>query len=227
MLADSFSVRITIASTPPSKAIVPGPASIEVPTPTATTSTILAVPAESAVVALPSSPRATELVPPLRIQPKADEASLDDILLPRALPPGSAAADIKFNINPKLTVDQIAQVDSVLRKHMHAFAAQSHLPPSESPNVEHAIHLNNPHPVKQAAYRQSPAKSAMVEKTTAELLARGLIQESSSPWSSPIVLVPKPDGEWRQCIDYRKVNARWTLGRYRCRRRGHDVAHTH
>ena len=30
---------------------------------------------------------------------------------------------------------------------------------------------------------------------------------SCSPWASPIVMVRKPNGKWRMCIDYRKLNA--------------------
>ena len=39
------------------------------------------------------------------------------------------------------------------------------------------------------------------------LLEHGFAKPSKSPWSSPCLLVPKPDGTFRFCTDYRKVNA--------------------
>ena len=39
-----------------------------------------------------------------------------------------------------------------------------------------------------------------------DLLQQGIIEESESPWASPIVMVPKSDGTLRLCTDFRKVN---------------------
>ncbi len=46
----------------------------------------------------------------------------------------------------------------------------------------------------------------MVQQKVDELL-QGVIQESQSPWNSPLCLVPKKDGSYRPVIDFRKVNA--------------------
>ncbi len=46
-----------------------------------------------------------------------------------------------------------------------------------------------------------------VKKELEELEESGIIERSSSPWSSPLVPVRKPDGGVRLCVDYRKLNA--------------------
>jgi hypothetical protein len=49
-------------------------------------------------------------------------------------------------------------------------------------------------------------KRQALEDEVKKLQDRGLIERSSSPWSSQVVMVQKKDGSWRMCVDYRKLN---------------------
>ena len=53
-----------------------------------------------------------------------------------------------------------------------------------------------------------------IEEQCEELEKLGVLEESMSPWNSPIVPVRKPDGRLRMCIDYRKLNERTVKDRF-------------
>lgn len=72
--------------------------------------------------------------------------------------------------------------------------------------VQHKIRVIQTEPIKQRYYPVSPAKQAIINCELDKMLELGVIEKSSSGWSSPILLVPKPDKSWRFCVDYRKVN---------------------
>ena len=61
-------------------------------------------------------------------------------------------------------------------------------------------------PIKQSPYRLNPIKKKHLQDEVQYLLKNNFIEPSQSNWSSPCVLVPKPDGSYRLCTDYRKVN---------------------
>ncbi|WP_449262117.1 hypothetical protein, partial [Escherichia coli] len=56
------------------------------------------------------------------------------------------------------------------------------------------------------AYRTNPQKTKEIESQVKELLEKGWVQESLSPCVMPVLLVPKKDGTWRMCTEYRAIN---------------------
>lgn len=61
-------------------------------------------------------------------------------------------------------------------------------------------------PIKQRYYPISPALQKDVNEELEKMLADDIVEPSSSPWASPIVMIKKSDGRWRFCVDYRALN---------------------
>jgi len=79
------------------------------------------------------------------------------------------------------------------------------LPPDR--DVEFRIDLKpGTAPVSRRAYRMPPKELAELKMQLQELLDKGFIQPSSSPWGCPAIFVKKKDQTLRLCVDYRPLN---------------------
>ena len=62
-------------------------------------------------------------------------------------------------------------------------------------------------PVNQKHFILNPTRTKELNRQIEILLQHGLVRLSNSPWASPAFVIPKPDGNFRLCVDYRVVNA--------------------
>lgn len=72
--------------------------------------------------------------------------------------------------------------------------------------LTHVINLKDSSPIKQVPRRIPIQMRNEVNKIIEEMKDQGVIEESQSPWTSPVVLVKKKDGTIRFCVDFRKLN---------------------
>ena len=70
----------------------------------------------------------------------------------------------------------------------------------------HKIDVGDTSPIKQRHYPVSPAIQKLMYKEVDRMIELGVIEESHSGWSSPIVLVRRSNGKARLCLDSRSVN---------------------
>ncbi|CAF1402909.1 unnamed protein product [Rotaria sordida] len=99
---------------------------------------------------------------------------------------------------------QQQQLQQLLWKHGKLFDIRQ--PSIIKATVHHAIETGTHPPIYTPPYRVSYKDEQRQREEIDKLLEQGIIEESTSPWSSPIVLVRKKDSSVRFCIDFRKLN---------------------
>jgi hypothetical protein len=73
--------------------------------------------------------------------------------------------------------------------------------------IEFAIELvPSTTPIFKRPYRMVANQLVELNEQLQELLDKGYIHPSASPWRAPIIFVPKKDGTQRMCVDYRSLN---------------------
>lgn len=120
------------------------------------------------------------------------------------------------SFHPSIAADlpstQRSELLALLRDFRSSFdCAQPSL--GRTTSVTHHIDTGSHAPLRQRPYRVSAAERRIINEQVDDMLTRGVIQPSQSPWSSPVVLVRKKDGSIRFCVDYRRLNK---ITRTRC-----------
>lgn len=73
--------------------------------------------------------------------------------------------------------------------------------------VHHRIDTGDNPPQRTRCYRYPPRAKQEIDKQIDDMLEAGIIEPSESMWGAPIVLVKKKSGEFRMCVDFRKLNS--------------------
>ena len=73
--------------------------------------------------------------------------------------------------------------------------------------VQHQVDTGDHPPIKQPVRRVLFVYRDKIGELVADMEKQGVVEPSTSLWASPVVLVPKKDGQYRFCIDYRRLNS--------------------
>lgn len=100
----------------------------------------------------------------------------------------------------------LPEIQSLIESFKHLFQPPVGLPPKRA--CDHVIPLvPEASTVAIRPYRYPPKLKDEMEKQVNDMLEQGIIQPSKSLFSSPVLLVPKKDGSYRFCVDFRQLNA--------------------
>lgn len=119
-----------------------------------------------------------------------------------SLPDSSESVKIGGNLNQ----DQIRELEDILFEFKSAFSLNGKI--GWAQYIKHSVELMPEAQPFVEPFRRHPQlhKDEMSRQTT-DMLKNGIITPSESPWASEYVVVKKKNGEWRICIDFRKLNS--------------------
>jgi hypothetical protein len=120
------------------------------------------------------------------------------------------ATELNKQIAPEIPLEERDALISLISEFSSIFA-NSNKELGVCNAAEHAIDTGAAKPIFQHPFANSWKAREIIQKQVEEMEEKRIIERSCSPWASPVVLVKKPDGDWRFCVDYRKLNAVTTM----------------
>lgn len=138
--------------------------------------------------------------------PPSNSKLVDPDKLAKNLPNSAHAYAIQLvSVAAATTTPLDPQIPVLLNEFEDVFMEPKGLPPHRA--HDHAIPLlEGTSPVNVKPYRYPFFQKSEIEKIITDMLRDGIIRPTTSPFSSPVLLVKKKDGTWRMCIDYRALN---------------------
>ena len=97
------------------------------------------------------------------------------------------------------------KMQTVINKYHELFAQNPNKPGTQTKTKMHVQLKEGTKPIKLPPYRQNPTMAQEVKRQVDQLLEDDVIEKTTSPWSFPVVVVKKPDGSYRFCVDYSKL----------------------
>ena len=99
------------------------------------------------------------------------------------------------------------KVETIIQQYRDIFPEKLSKGLLEDQEVQHQIKIEpGSKPPYRPPYQLGAAEQDELEEQVKDLLAQGFIRPSCSPYGAPVLFVPKKDGRWRMCIDYRALN---------------------
>jgi hypothetical protein len=106
--------------------------------------------------------------------------------------------------------EERAEIEPVLMRYAHVFHDEESGEFRKTDLVRHRIETGNAPPIRKAPYRVPHSLRGEMEEQVDNILNRGVIRESTSPWNAPAILVPKKSSDGKRkylfCVDYRALN---------------------
>jgi hypothetical protein len=175
----------------------------------------------------------------LRVAEEVSEALTDEINAEKepdtngpAKPPRKRKSEHLYNKLLQGKLDHLSQaerrhIEPVLMKYAHVFHDENTNDFKGTQVIQHQILVGDTKPVKKPPYRMPFALRQEMQNQVEDMLQKGIICPSTSPWSAPALLVPKKslDGKpkYRFCVDFMALNCYQVRSLFLARHRRSDL----